>query len=162
MMAVLEKMASGYIAIYERPLKHSVTEVWGGLTQNDKLKIWMSNLEVAELKHGGTVKFNYNDGSGTSIDMKITDYEENSILEFEWGKNRVRFELTPASDGCIMVMKEFITVFNEHTSKDLAGWHVCLDLLTNLLNGQTPDFSMDEWQKWHKKYKTLLTEVRGR
>ncbi|PLT35953.1 SRPBCC family protein [Bacillus sp. V5-8f] len=153
MLAVIEKAEDvGYIARYDRPLKHSVEKVWAALTQNDKLAKWMSNLQVEDLQKGGTIKFDMQDGSGTFMVMEILDFKENSVLEFEWGNDRVRFELYPTPDGCLLVLKEFINTLTDHTSKDLAGWHVCLDIFSALLEGHYMEFPKEDWEKWHDQY----------
>lgn len=153
MLAVIEKVEGGYIARYDRPLKHPVEKVWRALTQNDQLVKWMPNLQIVDLKQDGTIKFNLNDGTGHSFDMKIRDYKENEVLEFEWGDGWVRFELHPKPEGCLLVLKEFISTINDHTPKDLAGWHVCLDVLIDLLNGKSHAvFPKENWEKWYQKY----------
>ncbi|WP_191566166.1 SRPBCC family protein [Metabacillus idriensis] len=152
MLAVIEKNEGGYVARYDRPLKHSVEKVWSALTENDKLAKWMPNLQVEELRKGGTIKFDMKDGSGTFIDIEILDFQQYSVLEYTWGSDRVRFELYPKPDGCLLVLKEFISTPNDHTSKDLSGWHVCLDVLSALLDDRYMDFPKGEWEKWHEKY----------
>jgi uncharacterized protein YndB with AHSA1/START domain len=153
MLAVIEKVEDGHIARYDRPLKHSVEKVWAAITQNDKLGKWMPNLQVVDLRNGGTIKFNMNDGTGSTFDIKIRDYKENEVLEYEWGDGWVRFELYPKPEGCLLVLKEFISTINDHTSKDLAGWHVCLDAMIDLLNGHYyAEFPKENWEKWYQKY----------
>ncbi|RFU62405.1 SRPBCC family protein [Peribacillus glennii] len=160
MLAVIEKADNGgYFARFERPLKHSVEKVWAALTENDKLEKWMPNLQVDDLRKGGTIKFDMKDGSGTFIDMKILDFEEYSVLEYEWGNDRVRFELYPQPDGCLLVLKEYINTLTDHTSKDLAGWHVCLDAFSALLEGRFMDFPKAEWEKWHDKYAASVKQM---
>lgn len=159
MLALIDKVENGYVARYDRPLKHSIEQVWAALTENDKLARWMSNLIVEDLRDGGTIKFDMKDGSGTFIDIKILDYLEYSVLEYEWGKDRVRFELYPKPDGCLLVLKEFIGTLTDHTSKDLAGWHVCLDLLSALLDGRHMEFPKGEWEKWHDKYVIAVKQL---
>lgn len=159
MLAVIEKVENGYVARYDRPLKHSIEQVWAALTENDKLARWMPNLIVVDLRDGGTIKFDMKDGSGTFIDIKILDYLEYSVLEYEWGKDRVRFELYPKPDGCLLVLKEFIGTLTDHTSKDLAGWHVCLDLLSALLDGRYMEFPKGEWEKWYDKYVIAVKQL---
>lgn len=159
MLAVIEKVEGGYIARFDRPLNHSVEKVWAALTENDKLAKWMPNLQVEDLRQGGTIKFDMKDGSGTFLDIEITDFIEYSVLEYTWGKDRVRFELYPKPDGCLLVLKEFISTLSDHTSKDLSGWHVCLDVLSALLNGITMEFPKGEWAKWHEQYVEAVRQM---
>ncbi|PLR97568.1 SRPBCC family protein [Bacillus sp. T33-2] len=160
MLAVLKKIESGYLARYDRPLKHPVEKLWAALTENDKLANWFPNLQVQELREGGTIKFDMKDGSGTFIDMKILDYELHSVLEFTWGNDRVRFELYPNPDGCLLVLKEFISTLTDHTPKDLSGWHVTLDVLSALLDGRQMEFPKGEWEKWHENYIIAVKQLK--
>lgn len=159
--AVIEIEGNGIIARFDRLLNHPVEKVWGALTENDKVEKWMSNLEMKDLRKDGTIKFNFNDGSGKSFDMKIRDFRESAVLDFEWGDGWVRFEVSPEKDGCSLVLKESITPVNDHTSKDLAGWHICLDMFSDLLDGHHQDFPMDEWEKWHKEYMDAVKRMDG-
>jgi uncharacterized protein YndB with AHSA1/START domain len=160
MLAVIEKVEDGYIARYDRSLKQAIEKVWAALTQNDMLRKWMPNLQVVDLGMAGTIKFTMNDGTGSSFDMKITDFKEKAVLEFEWGDGWVRFELYPQAEGCLLVLNEWIRTITDHTSKDLAGWHVCLDVLIDLLNGQYhTEFPKENWEKWHQKYAVAVKEV---
>lgn len=161
MLASIEKVEGGYIASFNRPLKHSVQKAWTALTQNDKLRIWMPNLEVKDLRDGGLITFNLNDGTSSTFDIKITDYVEHSVLQYEWGTGWVRFELSPTPDGCLLVLEEFIPAISDHTSKDLAGWHVCLDVLNDLLDGHLhSQFPQESWEKSHLEYTALVTSIR--
>ncbi|MGE7765011.1 SRPBCC family protein [Peribacillus sp. NPDC096540] len=159
MLAVIEKGEGGIIARFERLLNHPVEKVWAAITENDKLEKWMSNLEIEELGKEGTIKFNMNDGSGSSFDIKIRDFQKHSVLEFEWGDGWVRFELSPQTDGCLLVLKESIPTLSAHTSKDLAGWHVCLEMLSTLLAGHYIDFPKGEWEKLHEKYIIVVNQI---
>lgn len=161
MLASINKSGMGYKAQFDRPLAHSVDEVWAVITENDKLKKWMHNLEVVDLRENGIIKFNMNDGTGASFDIRITDFEELAVLEFEWDENSVRFELHPQSGGCLLVLRESISTLTDHTAKDLAGWHVCLDVLSALLDGEQMEFPMDEWEIWHNKYIEEINRLRN-
>ncbi|MDM5155047.1 SRPBCC family protein [Bacillus sp. DX1.1] len=161
MLAIIEKMENGYVAQYNRPLSNSVEKVWAALTENDKLARWMPNLQVEDLRKGGTIKFDMMDGSGTFIDIEILDCRLNSVLEFTWGNDRVRFELYRESDGCLLTLKEFINAINDHTPKDLAGWHICLDVLSALLDGCYMEFPKEEWERWYKKYDLAIKQMKS-
>lgn len=160
MLATIQKQQNNYVVKFNRPLSHSVDAVWAVLTENEKLQKWMNNLEIIDLRKNGKIYFNMNDGTNAFQEIAITDYGEKKLLEFDWGKDTVRFELSPTSNGSILVLLESIGELTEHTPKDLAGWHVCLGLLSDLLNGTVhEEFPMEEWQKWFAEYKQLVNDV---
>lgn len=150
MLAVIQKAEYGYIARFERRLKHSVEKVWSALTENEKLAIWFSELRVDELREGGVIKFDMK--NDTFVDIMIIELHMYSVLEYMWGEDSVRFELYPDPEGCLLLLNEKINKITNHTSKDLAGWHVCLDVMNALLDGRTIKFRQEEWEKWHEKY----------
>ncbi|GAB2567732.1 SRPBCC family protein [Gracilibacillus alcaliphilus] len=160
MLAVLEKTKESYTAVYQRPLAASVQAVWSVLTENDQLQHWMPNLEVADLRKGGTIKFHMNDGTGEAFDIAILDFKEFVYLQFEWGEGSVRFELTPQAEGCLLRLTEYLPFLNDHTPKDLAGWHVCLDMFQSVLKGEHMDFPEKEWAIWYEKYMQVLQHYR--
>lgn len=150
MLAVIQKSDTGYIAQFERQLGHSVEKVWSMLTDNEQLAKWFSELRVDDLREGGTIRFDMQDGSFE--EMKITALEVNAILEYTWAEDRVRFELTVEPEGCKLVLKELISQMTSHTPRDLAGWHVCLDVIEALLDGRTIESRENEWNNWYPKY----------
>lgn len=154
MLATVQQAENGYIARFERHLQHPVEQVWALLTENDQLAKWFSELEVDELREGGLIKFNMPDG--TYEEISILELKMYSVLEYTWGEDIVRFELHPESDGCRLLLIEKITSITNHTSKDLAGWHVCLEVIRALLDGTTIESREDEWKTWYQKYEQLL------
>ena len=156
MIATIRKENGNYIARYERQFQHSVETVWAMLTDNTKLKQWFDELQIVDLRKGGIIKFDMQDG--TFIDMKILDYESLKTLAFEWDTDIARFELSPISGGCQLIFLETISSINEQTAKDLAGWHVCLDVIKALLD-EDAIIREDEWKVWFEKYKELLNNL---
>jgi uncharacterized protein YndB with AHSA1/START domain len=157
MLAVIRKTESGYVARFERHLKHSVEQVWSMLTDNEKLTKWFSELRVDDLREGGVIKFDMQDG--TFEELTIVELRMHSVLEYTWGEDRVRFELYPEPEGCLLVLVEKITSITNHTSKDLAGWHVCLDVIDALLDGRTIESREEYWKQWHVKYVQAVENV---
>ncbi|MET3696372.1 uncharacterized protein YndB with AHSA1/START domain [Bacillus oleivorans] len=158
MLANIEKVDNGYIARFERFLNAPVREVWSWLTENDKLSHWFSELTVDKLRPGGFILFDMQDG--TFEKMEITDLDIYSVLEYTWGEDKVRFELKPESEGCHLVMIEKIEILTEHTPRDLAGWHVCLDVIQSLIEeGRPLSARKEEWQKWYPKYKQAVEGI---
>ncbi|TVX89714.1 SRPBCC family protein [Paenibacillus agilis] len=156
MLAVLQQVEGGHIARFERHLQHSVEEVWSMLTENDKLEQWFSELRVDELRVGGVIKFDMQDGTFEELD--ILELQTYSVLAYTWGEDRVRFELHPTPDGCELFLIETIHKITDHTPKDLAGWHVCLDVIHALLDGRTIESRADEWKTWYEQYIKLIDE----
>ncbi|WP_212937062.1 SRPBCC family protein, partial [Bacillus hominis] len=156
MLAQIEKQTDGYIIKFERQFPNTIEEVWSVLTENSKLKKWMSNLQIENLKTGGIIKFDMMDGSFLNID--ILECQLNSVLEFTWDKDRVRFEIHKEENGSLLLLKEFIHELTDHTPKDIAGWHICLDLFSSVLEGKEKEFPKDEWEYWFDKYKVKTDE----
>ncbi|WP_425388342.1 SRPBCC family protein [Domibacillus tundrae] len=157
MLAVIQKGKSGYVARFERQMNHPVEKVWAMLTENEKLALWFSELRVENLCEGGTMAFDMRDG--TFGKFPITDFQDQSVLAYTWGEDHVRFELHDAANGCRLVLAETIQKINDHTAKDLAGWHVCLNVIEALLDGRTVVSRQDDWKNWYKKYVAAVKEA---
>ncbi|QFG00947.1 activator of Hsp90 ATPase 1 family protein [Psychrobacillus glaciei] len=154
MIATIQKEDEVYTAHYERYFHHPVEKVWSMLTDNEQLQQWFTELEVVDLRKDGLIKFDMQDG--TFIDLKILDFDLLNVLAFEWGKDVARFKLSPHLEGCQLVFIETLSSFTEQTIKDLAGWHVCFDVIKAILDGRTIESRNDSWKSWYVKYEELL------
>lgn len=114
-------------------------------------------MQVDDLRVGGVIKFDMQDG--TFEEMNILEVETNAVLSYTWGEDRVRFELEPVSGGTRLILIEQLTKLTDHTPKDLAGWHVCLDKIKALLDGKKLDSRNSEWEKWYKAYTEALNRM---
>lgn len=103
MIAIIEKQNNEYLVQFDRHLPFTIEEVWSVLTDNNKLKKWMSNLQIEDLKTGGIIKFDMMDG--TFINIDILECQMNSVLEFTWDKDRVRFEIHKKEKGSYYYLK---------------------------------------------------------
>ncbi|OMD95063.1 MULTISPECIES: SRPBCC family protein [Paenibacillus] len=157
MLANIQKEDQYYVARFERQLKHSATEIWSYLTENEKLALWFSELKIEDLREGGLIKFDMQ--NGTFVDMEITVLQHQSIFEFTWAEDLVRFELYPNSEGCLLVLNETLQTLTPHTPRDLAGWHVCLEVIQHLLEGTTLESRKDEWNKWYEQYREAISKL---
>lgn len=156
MLANIYKSNHGYTAEFERQYPVPQEKLWLALITNENFKTWMEHLEITDLSKGGNINFHYNDGSGKFDQLKITDFEDGQVLEFEWGEDCVRFEVHPDELGSKLILKEFISQITDHTPKDLAGWHVCLLYFSDVVNGEITQLPADEWEKWYAEYKLLV------
>lgn len=158
MIAALQAAPQGATAVFERHYKHPVNRVWAMLTDNALLAKWFPELRVQDLSAGGSMKFDM--GNGHFEVMEIKDMIVNSILEYTWGNDRVRFELSPDGDGCRLLLIESITEITGHTAKDLSGWHVCLDVIGVLLDGGELNNRKQVWEQWYAEYTRLVADFR--
>ncbi|TDF88905.1 SRPBCC family protein [Paenibacillus piri] len=157
MLAVLQKVDHGYTARYERRLNASVDQVWSMLTDNDQLAKWFAELRVGELRDGGFMKFDMQNGTFEKLD--ITELRLQSVLEYTWGEDLVRFELYPETAGSRLVLVETINKMTDHTPKDLAGWDVCLDVVEALLSGRKIEAREDLWKAKYEEYVQAVGQV---
>ncbi|OZU89145.1 activator of Hsp90 ATPase 1 family protein [Virgibacillus indicus] len=157
MLAKIDKSGEFAAAVFTRQFYYSIDEVWSYLTNNDKLQQWFPELEIQKLEKGSEILFDMKDGNYEK--MEILEVEPKSILAFTWDKNSVQFELAANSFGCKLVFKEYLHEVTDHTPKDLAGWHVCLEVIQALLDGTTIRNRRSLWNRWYKKYQEAIEEA---
>ena len=56
------------------------------------------------------------------------------VLEFEWGEDTLRFQLTRSGPGTELTFTDTLGVLGK-AARDGTGWHVCLDRLSCALEG---------------------------
>lgn len=156
MKAEIIQTDEGYNAEFIRQLAHPIEKVWAMLTENDKLQQWFDELTIEDLRKGGTISFNMGDGNFEK--MEILEYEEGKLLTFEWTENQVTFQLQGKNGSTTLTMVEKINKITPQTAKDLAGWHVCLDVIEALLDGKAISRTA-EWEKEYPEYKRLLSSM---
>lgn len=157
MRAEITQLDKGYKAVFERESAHGPEEVWKMLSDNRSLKQWFDELQMAEPVKGGKMLFDM--GDGTVEELAITDFEEGRVLAFQWWTDHVRFEITQKEDGGNrLTLIETIDRITPQTAKDLAGWHVCLDVIESILNGDQVERGSG-WQHWLEEYERLIDSM---
>ncbi|WP_298827082.1 SRPBCC family protein [uncultured Planococcus sp.] len=157
MIAEVTRTQQGYKAVFDRKLAHEPEHVWQMLTDNQKIHRWFAGLQIEQSGKDGYLTFDM--GHGNFEKMAITDYEERERLGFEWGEDHVLFKLTPEEGGTRLKLVETIQALTDHTPKDVAGWHVCLDVLQALLDKKGIERTL-EWEHWYPEYKRLFESMR--
>jgi uncharacterized protein YndB with AHSA1/START domain len=137
---------------YRRNLPHPPEKVWRALTEPEHLDAWFPTTIDGERAEGAELRFRFRDGEATDMCGRMLAYEPPSLLEFTWGDDRVRFELRPDAEGCLLTMT---VALDEHgkAARDGAGWHVCLNALEADLSGAVDArTALDGWttvQGWY-------------
>jgi uncharacterized protein YndB with AHSA1/START domain len=128
---LLEETPAGPRLRFARRLPHPPAKVWRALTEPEELAHWFP---------------------GGAIEGEIVEREEERVLEFRWGSDRVRFELEPDGDGTRLVLLDTLEALGK-AARDGAGWHVCLDELERVLDGAEGGASTsDQWREVHPHY----------
>ena len=162
-----------YVLRFERHLGHPPEKVWRALTEPDQLRHWFPTEIEGERKLGAKIRFVFRDDAPSAAEMpellehdpddldgEITEFDPPRLLAYTWGKEDLRWELEPTSDGCRLA---FAHTFDERSgiphpggprkraARDASGWDVCLASLEGLLAGR--DRAQDElWQPLYDRY----------
>jgi uncharacterized protein YndB with AHSA1/START domain len=157
MTAHIKKLDEGYRASLTLTLASSPEDVWNMFIDNEKLNKWFDELQMFDPREGGTLRFDK--GDGTFEDLEIYEFEEQSVLAFDWFGERVKFHLTSNEANTLLNFTEEFRTITDQTAKDIAGWHVCLLVIEGLLDGPEVEDRMSEWHPLYEKYKAELNKL---
>ncbi|GAA0337552.1 hypothetical protein GCM10008967_29770 [Bacillus carboniphilus] len=123
-----------YVLRFERLFSHNPKEVFRIITDPGYFTQWypFATGEM-DLRLGGRIAFD--DGEGTTYTATITDLEQPYLFGFREMDDLINISLQEEDKGCRM--------FFTHTFDDdswavntAAGWHRCLDVLAQIVNGE--------------------------
>jgi len=157
MTADIKKVEEGYRASLTLTLASSPEDVWSMFVDNEKLQKWFPELTMFDPKKGGIILFDM--GDGTSEELKIVEFEEQSVLAFDWFGDRVKFHLSADQANTLLNFTEEFKTITDQTAKDIAGWHVCLLVIEGLLDGPEVQDRMAEWHPLYEKYTEQLAAL---
>jgi uncharacterized protein YndB with AHSA1/START domain len=150
--AVLQDHEGRSVLRFERLLPHPPERVWRSLTEPDELFSWHPTPLEFEPVAGGTVTYLAGGDAPDMPDGEVTEYEPPRIFGHTWGEDRLRWELAPHEEGCLLVLTH---TFDDRfkAARDAAGWHVCLDALSAALEGNPDRGLMREgWRELNSAY----------
>ena len=161
----IERHHSHTTLTFRRSLSHAPEKVWRALTANEHMKWWMPCEMIGERATGATVnmvfwpdlvaKKGLDPDAGTAT---ITEWTPPQVFELVWNGSTIRFELTSASEGCVLDLSVDIQTDDPDTIVDNAGgYHLWMQHLTALLNeGETPSIADAESPSLEAEYRRLL------
>lgn len=157
MMADIKKLDEGYRASLTLTLASTPEDVWNMFIDNEKLNKWFDEIQMIDPRVGGTIQFDL--GHGTFEDLEIFEFDEQSVLAFDWFGERVKFHITTDQANTLLNFTEEFRTITDQTAKDIAGWHVCLLVIEGLLDGPVVEDRMSEWHPLYEKYKEQLAAL---
>lgn len=135
---------------FVRRLPHPPETVWYALTEEEHLQEWFPTTIEGEREPGAPLKFVHRDAGELPPETgEMIAFEPPSVLEFTWGgpPDGEDGELEPEGEGCLLTVTTTYDRVGKST-RDAAGWHVCLDLLEVGLDRE--EASWDGRERWHR------------
>jgi DNA-binding transcriptional ArsR family regulator/uncharacterized protein YndB with AHSA1/START domain len=148
----LEPAGDGWRLRFTRRLSHPAEQVWRAITEAEHLQAWFPQRIVGEWTVGAPLRFEPPGGEFPGFDGEVLACEPPSLLEFRWGTDTIRLEISPHDGGCTLALIDSIDTLGKAV-RDGAGWHVCLDALEHELDGTQPPWEQGErWREVHGDY----------
>ncbi|MEU4240582.1 SRPBCC family protein [Actinoplanes sp. NPDC026619] len=136
--ATLTKADDGWTLIFIRQLDQPPEQVWTALTEPAELDRWAPFAAVAPLTAPGPTTLTMVDGDvRMDLPATVTVVDPPAVLEYTWGDDVLRWELTPAGGGTRLTLRHTLASAPGEPgleAKVAAGWHLCLEVLNRLLN----------------------------
>ena len=134
--AVLQDRDDRVALRFERVLRHPPERVWTALTEPGELFSWHPTpFEVHPADAGATGTVTFLPGGDVEMpEGELLDYDPPRVIAYDWGEDQLRWELSAHDDGCLLVLTH---TFGDRfkAARDAAGWHLCLEALSSLLDG---------------------------
>ena len=148
----LERAGDAWRVVFTRSLPHAPEKVWRALTEPEHLSAWFPTEIIGERTAGATLQFEFRERQYPGFEGRMLTFDPPRVLEFEWGEDTLRFELTPAGSGTVLTLADTLGQLGK-AARDGAGWHECLDKLAYALDGvEFPWDDSDRWREIHPGY----------
>jgi uncharacterized protein YndB with AHSA1/START domain len=157
----LERRGDRQVLRFERRLDYPVERVWRALTEPDEIAAWLALAEL-ELTEGGRVVLSWQntdpDGNSAVARGTVTALDPPRLVEFDTDiHGRLRWELAPDGDGTALTFTADAQLPPDWELEVLAGWHIHLDHLEAVLDGDTID-----WPNWSRDHMPAWELIRER
>jgi uncharacterized protein YndB with AHSA1/START domain len=161
LQGTLENRDGTWVLIMVRDIAHPVERVWPWLVDPDRLRRWSPIVPDTPFDAVGPrlVRENPDDEPVAGDVLGVDPPHE---LVHRWGESDVvrwRLETTPT--GCRLTLEQSMAD-RDKAAMNAAGWHVCLDVLTDVLNGADrsrlvgQDAMAADWEPLRDGYRKLL------
>jgi uncharacterized protein YndB with AHSA1/START domain len=158
----LERRDEHQVIRFERRLAHPVKRVWRAITEPDEIAAWLALAEL-ELEEGGRVVLTWqntdDDGNTAVARGTVSALDPPRLLELDTDiHGRLRWELEAADDGTALPFTAEVELPADFETEVIAGWHIHLDHLEEVLDGGTIDWPnwdrehRPEWERIHERY----------
>ena len=165
-MARVQKEGEKWTLVLVRELRHEPYKVWQAMTDPAHLHEWAPFDADANLGTAGTTVNLTTVGAPTPLvsETRVTRADAPRLLEYNWGGFDMRWELEAVGGGTRLTL--WTNIDRRYMSMGAAGWHICFDVLDQLLAGQPigrivgPEaMRFDGWQRLNAEYARQFMEA---
>ncbi|HWX66315.1 MAG TPA: SRPBCC family protein [Rhodanobacter sp.] len=158
--------SDGWTLIFVRELPQPPQRVWDVLTDPAHMRAWSPYTANRNLASVGEARLTMLDSEQPDIPTTVTRADAPRLLEYTWqleqfGKSVLRWELAPSAGGTRLTLHQTIRDA-DWIPKVAAGWHLCLYVAEQLLQGHpiAPIIGANAyahgWQALHDAYAAQL------
>lgn len=156
--ATVQKDGDNWTLVLVKELRHSPEKVWEALTDPAHLHEWAPFDSDRNLGSVGAVTLTTVGAPKPHVtETEVTRAEAPRVLENKWGGGDVRWELEASDQGTRLTL--WAQIDRRYISMGAAGWHICLDVLDSLLDGEPmgriagPEaLKFDGWKRLNGEY----------
>lgn len=128
-----ERSGDRWTLVFTRELRHSPEKVWEALTDPAELREWSPFDSDRSLAQTGDATLTMAGGSDEKTAAKVRVADRPRLLEYTWEEDVLRWELEPIPAGTRLTLRH--TTAREWTARVAAGWHICVDVMDQFLDG---------------------------
>ena len=131
--ATLENRDSTWVLTLVRDFRHPPETVWPWLTDPDRLRRWSPVVPNRPFDSVGTRQVRENPGD-EPVPGDVIAVDPPHELVHRWGDDVVRWRLAATDTGCRLTLEQTMHE-RDPGVMNAAGWHLCLDVLDDVLGG---------------------------
>jgi uncharacterized protein YndB with AHSA1/START domain len=152
------KNGEQWTLVLVRDLSHPPAKVWLALTDPEHLREWAPYDADRNLASVGSARLSTVGAPKPMVSESVVKRAEApKLLELSWGDQDLRWELAPLAGGTRLTLWHNIN--RGFISMGAAGWHICLDVLRQLLAGEPigrivgmDAMKFEGWQRLNAEY----------
>ncbi|GAB2692535.1 SRPBCC domain-containing protein [Thalassiella azotivora] len=151
---------------FERRLAHPPEKVWRALTESEHLRYWFPADVVGERCPGAALTFPFwpdvverHGIEDAVLPGELRVWDPPRTLELTWDTDLLRWELEPVGGATHLVLTTWVgAVSGPSVESNLAGYHVCLDTLEQLLDtGTATPVAQADPSALEERYRALVS-----
>ena len=162
LQGTLENRDGAWVLTLVRDFAHPVERVWPWLTDPDRLRRWSPVVPDRPFDSIGDRQVRENPGDDP-VTGDVIAVDPPHELVHRWGDDFLRWRLTATDTGCRLTLEQTMRDRGP-AAMNAAGWHLCLGVLDDVLNGVDTarvvgqDAVAHGWEGLRDRYADVLSD----